>query len=390
MTTPYAPADTLRHADLRDLAEALQSQKLRSVDHLITAPALRFQDGNVLVPTGEVEITDDGVSQVSGLYRPTNVGDEGIAAKVGIDLRYLRKMRESIPGLIDVNAHAWLDRMDPGTKFLLRLLRGNGPGEDGTHGVMRALLSDSYRCIDNFDVLMATLEGVQTAGVDPGTMKIEADLTERRMYVRLTSDAITTNVLALVERYRDPATGRTGREYPLLSAGLVISNSETGNGAFNIAPRVVFQVCTNGQTLTKDGMKAVHLGGKLQGEGEITWSDRTQQANLNLIRSKTADAVTTFLSVGFLDTIAERMEAAAGVRIVDPVKTITTVSQKLGYTKAQQASILAAFIDGGAATAGGVMQAVTYIAQHEPDGDRAADLEASAFQALAAAASAAR
>lgn len=387
MTTPTI--DALRNADLSDLAAALKSQKTRAVDHLITAPAMRFAGGNLVVATDEVQITDEGVTRVDGVYVPTNVGDEGIATKVGIDLRYLRKMRELAPALIDVNARTWLDMMPPTTKFLARLLTSADP-DAGTTGVLRALLSDSYRCIDNFDVLLAALDGVTLAGISADTLKIEADLTERRMYVRLTSDEITTNVLSLVERYRDPLSGRTGTEYPLLSAGLVISNSETGNGAFNVVPRVVFQVCKNGQTLTKDGMRAVHLGGKLQGEGEIVWSDRTQQANLQLIKSKTADAVAAFLSKGFLDEVAGKMAAAAGVRVTNPVQTIATVSKKLGYTQAQQASILGAFIDGGASTAGGVMQAVTFVAQHEPDGDKAADLEASAFQALAAAATAAR
>lgn len=388
MTAPTT--DHLRNTELAQLAEALTSQRTRAIDHVISARALTFRDGNLIVPTGEVEITDDGVTNVDGIYVPTVVGDEGIAAKVGIDLRYLRKMRENIPGLIDVNARAWLDRMPEDTRFLARLLRHDGilPADGMPTGVLRALLSDSYRCIDNFDVVTSALEGVTQAGIDPNSLTINADLTDRRMYVRVTSNTIATSVLNLVDRYTDPGTGRRGRDYPLLFAGLVISNSEVGDGAFSVTPRVVFQVCTNGQTLTKEGMRAVHLGSKLKNEGVIEWSDRTQRANLALIRAKTADAVAAFLSTDFLGTIAQSMEAAAGVKLTDPVKTITTVSQKLGYTKDQAASILSAFVGGGTATAGGVMQAVTYVAQHEPDGDRAAALEASAFQALAAAATA--
>ena len=33
-------------------------------------------------------------------------------------------------------------------------------------GVARALLSDSYKVIDNLDALMATLDGIRQAGVE--------------------------------------------------------------------------------------------------------------------------------------------------------------------------------------------------------------------------------
>ena len=85
--------------------------------------------------------------------------DQGIADKLGIPAAYLRRMRESRPGLYDANVNGWLD----GTTgaFLVRCLRD----QDGGTGVARAWLSDSYKVIDNLDVLTAALDGIRAPGI---------------------------------------------------------------------------------------------------------------------------------------------------------------------------------------------------------------------------------
>lgn len=386
MTSTSTPdLDHLRHAELRQLVTALQSQHTRAVDYVVDGRSLRFEGGNLVVPTGEVKLTDEGVTQVDGRYTPTVVGDEGVSEKLGIPLAYVRRLRAEALGLYDANANEWLQRQPTDRRYLLRLLRAEGqPTVEGLpNGTLRALLSDRYRAIDNLDVVLAALDGVKNAGIDPGSLEISADLTDRRMHVRVTSTEIATNVADLVRDYRVPGlSDRTGVDYPLLFAGFVIGNSEVGEGGFTVRPRMVWQVCTNGQTMTREGTRAVHLGGKLLDEGEIRWSEKTLQANLNLIKAKTSDAVTQFMTAEFLAKVADGIREAHGVKVTDPVKTVADVSKRLGFTKDQAADILNAFIDGGARTAGGVMQAVTWVAQHTPDGDTAAEMESRAFEAL--------
>jgi hypothetical protein len=60
-----------------------------------------------------------------------------------------------------------------------------------------------------------------------------------------------------------PLTGARGAENPLVFAGFVLSNSETGHGSFSVTPRLIAQVCGNGYTITRDAMREVHLGGRL-------------------------------------------------------------------------------------------------------------------------------
>ena len=83
----------------------------------------------------------------------------------------------------------------------------------------------------------------------------------------------------------------------MVFSGFMLTNSETGCGAFSLVPRLVAQVCDNGMTITRDAMRAVHLGERLD-EGVVTWSGNTLDKTLALITAKTTDAVAAFLDPG--------------------------------------------------------------------------------------------
>ncbi|MFI9835206.1 DUF932 domain-containing protein [Streptomyces sp. NPDC051913] len=371
-----------RNADLTDLVRILEDGEDRKLDVIAPASALRMHEGNVHVEGVESQITASGVTRVDGIYRPTAVADEGISDKLRIPLAYLRRMRaENVP-LLDENVNAWL-REGPERRFMLRAFRSADSGAMPGEGVARALLSDSYKLMDNLDMLLAALDGVKQSGHP--TRITGCDLSDRRMYVRVESEAVAVQARNLLRGYRSPFDGRSGDELPMISAGFVITNSEVGAGAYTITPRAVIQVCSNGLTQTQDVMRAVHLGGK-QDEGVVNWSGQTQRKTLELITSKTADAVTTFLSRQYIETKVNEMEAAAGKTLDEPTKTIEHVTKSLSIATETKDRILAHFIRGGQMTAGGVMQAITSTAQTLTDADHAATLEALAIPALTTAA----
>ena len=64
---------------------------------------------------------------------------------------------------------------------------------------------------------------------------------------------------------------------------------------------------------------------------------------------------------------------------------IAAVSKRLGFSEAEQATILGHFVKGGQMTCGGVLQAVTSTAQTLPDGDDALDMELRALEAMSCA-----
>ncbi|MEU3907931.1 DUF932 domain-containing protein [Streptomyces goshikiensis] len=378
---PTDAASNARNADLPDLAQILQRQQGAKIDMVAPAGALSVEGGNVTVQGLPPILTDTGVTMADGTYRPTTVADEGIAAKLGIPLAYLRRMRADKVDLYDANVMGWLAE-DPTRKFLLR---GFTASEPGGEGVLRAFLSDSYKRIDNFDVLMAALSGVKESGHE---VKITGcDLTERRMIVRVESEHIKVLAPTLLRGYRSPFTGQSGDELPIVSAGFVIANSEVGAGAFTITPRITVKVCENGMTIQKDALRAVHLGAKLD-EGVIRWSGDTETKNLELITSQARDAVATFLDREYVETKLTDIEKEAGRPIADPVKTVEVVSKKLKFTDSLRESIMGHFIRGGQTTAGGLMQAITATAQTLDDADAAFELEGQALTAMSLAASA--
>lgn len=369
---------TTRNAELADLVTLLRDHKARQLDVVAPASSL-FSDGATLSIKGtEAVLSEDGVTQTDGLYRPTAVCDEGIAAKLGIPVTYLRTLREQRPDLYDLNVNGWLYGA-PGEgpdarKFLVRCFRG----DDGETGIARAFLSDSYRTIDNLDVLLAALDGVREAGAEVNITG--ADLTDRRMVVRIEAPAVQALAPTLLRGYRSPFTGESGEDNPVVFAGFQISNSEVGSGAFSIVPRMVVQVCKNGMTITKDALRAVHLGGKLDA-GVIRWSTETEQRNLALVRSQAADAVKTFLDVDYMTRTLRKLEERASEPVETP-EQVETVVRAAGYSKTVADEILAHFIQGGQTTRAGVANALTSYAQTVEDGDRAYDLEANAARVL--------
>ncbi len=400
---------TTRNASLADLFEMLQRQQARKHDVVVPARAISARDGLIVVRGSQAVLTPEGVSSIDGTYRPTAVFDEGIASKLGIQLSYLRRLRAERRDIYDANVNGWLHgaarTLDgqrqvivPGDdrQFLLRLFTSDTSqtsdpdtnGEDGCKGgigIGRAFLSDKYARIENLDILMTVLEALRASGID---VEIAGgDLSDRRMYVRVKAPAVQALAPALLANYRSPFTGARGADNPTVFAGFEISNSEVGNGAFSITPRLIVEVCENGMKLTRDALRAVHLGGRLD-EGVIAWTGDTQRKALELIKAKTRDAVTTFLDVDYMTRAIEGLTRRASVKLPDPQATIRTLSKKLAFDKHTAAGILSHFIQGADITAGGVLHAVTSFAQTLHDADDAADLESTAVRAMELAASA--
>lgn len=394
---------TARNATLADLRTLLVEQHARKVDIVAPAQKIRSEEGLLSISGLDPIIEADGVTDANGLYRPTEVFDEGVAAKLGIPMTYIRRLRAERPDLYDQNVNGWLHgrkekgrpigRMENGSRviegwetirpgipgddrsFLIRTFRG----DDGQPGVARALLSNSYAVMDNLDALVAALDGVRQAGV---AVKIKGcDLTERRMYVRVYSEEVKALAPVLLARYRSPFSGALGADNPTVFAGFVISNSETGGGAFSITPQITVEVCSNGMTITKDALRAVHLGGKME-ESVIRWSEDTQSKDLALVTARARDAVRTFLDVDYMRAVILELEKKAGMPFVKPEENLKVIGKKLAFDEAQQDAVFEMFVQGGDMTAGGVMHAVTAAAQRIEDADKAADMEAAALKAL--------
>ncbi|MEX5712952.1 DUF932 domain-containing protein [Parafrankia sp. FMc6] len=364
-----------RNATLPDLVEILRDTQARMVDIVTPAGAIRARDGQLVVSGAEPELSDSGVTLVEGVYTPTAVADEGLATKLGIPLAYLRQLREQHIDLYDRNVNGWLDHpAHRDRRLLLRALRHDHGG-----GIIRAVLSDRYKPVDNLDVLLATLAGIRDSGAQ--TTIDGADLTDRHMHVRVRSDSVRALAPSLLRDYRSPFTGQRGADNPVVWAGFVLTNSEVGAGAFTITPRLVVQVCNNGLTIARDAVREVHLGGRLE-EGTVSWSADTQRKALALVTAKVRDAVAAFLTTDYVERQITAVQQRAAVPVDDPAGAVEVVSRQLHYTAEQQTLILRHFVKGADLTAGGLLHAVTSAAQALPDADAAHAMEAQALRVL--------
>src|ERR1022692_3648437 len=136
---------TTRNATLADMVAILRNQRARRLDVVAPAAAIHAHEGNLVISATVQQMTADGITSAAGTYRPTKVADEGISAKLGITLAYLRRLREQRPDLWDANVNGWLHGDDlagippDDRKFLVRLFQAGGDGL----GVARAVLSAS-------------------------------------------------------------------------------------------------------------------------------------------------------------------------------------------------------------------------------------------------------
>lgn len=232
------------------------------------------------------------------------------------------------------------------------------------------MLSDKFKVIDNLDVLMASLEGIKESGVN---IQVDsADLTDQSMYVRFIAKDIQQESTALLKNYRLPDGGKsTGHA---ICTGFILSNSETGNGTYTIAPRMMVLACQNGMIITKDAFKRTHLGGKMEEFSEIKWSEQTQERNLELIVSQTKDAVRTFCSQEYLGRVIEKLEESSSP-LEYPVDAVRNVCKEFSYSEEKSKSILDYFIKSSDLSSFGITQAITYYAHDKAGADEQFEME---------------
>ena len=190
MSTPLEA----RTATIEDLAALLKQQQRDKVD--IVSP---FE--NLTMVNGLARIAGTSVFSDGDLYRPTAIAEGHLADKLGIPIAYLRTLREQRLDLYDANVNGWIHggHVDLSRTGSVEdpIVIGPDPrvvtirtfvGEPGGVGVLRAVLSDRRLFIDNFDVLLALLEGIEKAGTPVPV--VNCSLSETRMVVKIAAPEI--------------------------------------------------------------------------------------------------------------------------------------------------------------------------------------------------------
>lgn len=393
MTTTYR---NLRNVSLEELLAHVEEEKARKVDLVVARDAVSVEATRFLIAEGpgrpamSVDPTDAMLAQFAD--RTKVGGDDPAHTQVTLLRDLYRRANRALPQAdveeqmrADFERAEWAMAFDAlvnaklayhaPDRFMLRTFR-NGEGDDYTG---RALLGKTFRIIDHEDTVTSLLAGLADAGLGGDDVRVTGDLTANRLNLRIAVPAIHYVATELMKGYRSPFRAE-GETNPIIWAGIVVTNSETGWGSCSITPRFVALECDNGLTITRDAMRSIHLGGALE-EG-LVFSDDTRRKASELVRAKVRDAVSQFLSADYLEKTITEMEAKAATPLEDPVEAVEVVAQAQGWTEEERKGILGMFIKSGQVTAGGVMQAMTAFAQTVEDPDRAMEFEARAIGAM--------
>ena len=329
---------------LENLVSELLRQAQSKRDFLTPANLLHFTcDG--LAPALEINMPEEPVS-----FPLRDTGHQQLAERLEIPKVYYDRMREEAPWLLEENVATWLSRSEK--QYLVRTLDGHA----------RAVLSDRYRVLDNDDLANVALPVL----VENGFEIVSAEITERKFYLKAVSARIQAEV----------------KPGDVVQAGIVISNSEIGQGTLKIEPLLYFLVCSNGLIMPEASMRRQHVGryiGELE-SAEHYYQHETRRADDVAFWLKVRDVLSGMLREPAFTAYLAKLQGAAAQPIAgDPIEVVEVTAKRYRLSDPEKNSVLRHFLGGHNGqqelTKYGLMQAVTRASQDADDYDRASELE---------------
>jgi hypothetical protein len=370
--------EDLKNLSLQEIVQQLQNQNLLKQDFVVPSKYLKMVDSNLQV------INESKLDTLSQLLLETGIAvnendlekielavldccHSQIGSRLDIPKKYYDRMlgSEKYHHLLDYNVSSWFSDKNE-SNFLLRTFID----KEQKTGIARAILSDRYNILDNYDVMLATLDAIRESGIN---VQIESgDITDTKFYMRFICPDIEMDAPDILKNYRVPdgTKGSNG-----IISGFVISNSETGNGKFSISPRAVVLACRNGMIFKNDAFQKTHLGAKMEEFTTIDWSEETRQKNYELVCSQVKDAIKYYASEEYLGAKIHELTEKGNKELNHPIETIKNVSKHLSISEEKESSILNYFIKSADTNAFGVTQALTYYAQHNASPEERFEIE---------------
>ena len=334
---------------LQELAIELDRQQAVKKDMIVDMGALSMDTGDAGLA---LQVTGGNMAAQYGI---NDIAHRQIGQTLKIPALYYDRMRTEYPELLAQNVNGWFSRT-PDTKRMLRTM-------DGT---ARALLSDRYRRIDNFEVASAVLPII--SGMDGASVE-SCELTDSRMYLKVVNPRVTAEV----------------KKGDIVQAGIIISNSEVGMGSVNVSPLVYRLVCSNGMIAQDGAVRKYHVGRANEGGEDFSiYRSETIEADDKAFLMKLEDSVKAAVDqarfAAIVDKMREATEATMEAKVVPQV--VELASKEYGMTEAEGKGILGHLIAGGDLSLYGLANAVTRQAQDVESYDRSTELEATGYKII--------
>jgi hypothetical protein len=328
---------------LEELAGRLGKMKDSAKDYIVDTRSLLAvpAEKHVQLQIGDV-----------GQYALTPHCHNQVAEKCNIPKSYYDRMAEAGAfELLASNINQWIGTRDR------RLVRTMNDGEQ----MARALLGDNYRILDNYDLLWTALEAFQGLNLTIAS----CNLTDTRLYMRAIAP-IDDDRLRL-----DIKPGDT------VVPGVIIRNSEVGNGLLAIEPFLRRLVCLNGM-IGENRFAQVHIGRKNE-LGHL--QEDTVKAQNQAIWLEVKDTITATFNQAYFEAWVDKIKGTAEIEVKAPMAAVDNVIQTYNLSKKKKDDLLAHFASGnqGAGnTAWGMINSLTALANEVEEADLEYDLQRAA------------
>ena len=189
---------------IQEAAKEIMRQSQAKADYLVSTANLHMEtcDG---APTLRL-LDNSGIDRVEPLDILTTAHRQ-MGSHLNIPWKYYERMLQDNIDLLAQNVNTWLQQ--GAEQRMIRTIDGQ----------VRAFLSNRYRRIDNIDIARITLPIIQEM---PDAIYESCNLSDDYMYIKVVNPRLTAEVV--------PGD--------IVQAGVVISNSETGQGAVCVQPAV--------------------------------------------------------------------------------------------------------------------------------------------------------
>lgn len=328
---------------LQELAIELDRQVGSKRDFVVESGAMHM---DVIGDRPELRIGTADDYEAFGL---NDIAHRQVGQHLKIPAPYYDRMKQESPSLLARNVNHWL-AVQPDVRRMVRTL-------DGT---ARAFLSDRYRRIDNYEVAQTVLPIISSMD---GASVVSCELTDSRMYLKVVNSRIQAEV----------------EKGDVVQAGILITNSEVGQGSVTVSPLIYRLVCTNGMIAEDGRLRKYHVGRSNEaGEDYTIFRDETVEADDRAFLMKIEDTVRAAVDQARFEQIVDRMREATQAKIAAQAvpKVIELTASEYKISQDESRGVLGHLINGGDLSLYGLGNAVTRFSQDVGSYDRATELEA--------------
>lgn len=336
---------------IQEMAAEIMRQSQAKADYLVNTGSLAME---VWDQRPMLHLRDtDGVELVEPL-EIQNTAHQQIGDYLEIPRKYYRRMLGEDAELLAYNVNRWL-RQNPEQR-MIRTMDGRA----------RAFLSNRYRRIDNLDIANITLPII---GEMKDAIYASCELSDDYMYIKVVNPRLTAEVV--------PGD--------IVQGGVIITNSETGQGSVCVQPLVYRLVCSNGMVVNDAKMRRYHVGRLTSTDDDFQiYSQETLDADDQAFVLKLQDTVRAAVDEAKFAAVLEKMRQSKDAKLntADIPSVVKLASSSFKITEMESTGVLQHLIEGGDLTLYGLANAVTRYSQDVESYDRATRLEEIGYEVM--------